>query len=296
MTVAHVAQSAAFVPARAGYRFRIESRPARAEPVGTVVFVHGFAEELNKSRRMVALAARRLAADGWRVVQRDLQGCGDSAGDFADATREAWIEDVQEEVLGADHDRPVWLWCLRAGALLAAPVLGARPDLCLLLWQPVLSGDQHLRQYLRLQAGARIVGSSKADAASPLERLRDGAEVEVGGYRIHPSLAAGMRSARFDVPLTFRGRVAWMELSSQVEDGLPPSSAGVVEGLRARGVDARAVVLAGPPFWQTQELAVCPELVDRTAAAIVDGVGSEHGTTRESRSAHQASLAKEHAG
>ena len=296
MTVAQIAQSAAFVQARAGHRFRIESRPADTEPVGTIVFVHGFAEELNKSRRMVALGARRLAADGWRVVQRDLHGCGDSAGDFADATWDAWAEDVQEEVLRADRDRPAWLWCLRAGALLAAPAVAVRPDLRVLLWQPVLSGDQHLRQHLRLQAGARIVGSSKADAgASPLERLRAGEQVEIGGYRIHPSLAAGMRAARFDVPPAFRGRMAWLEVSSQVEDGLAPSSAGVVEGLRVRGVDVQTAVIAGPPFWQTQELTVSPELVDRTAA-IVDGPGGDGETSCASAHAQSAPLAKEHAG
>jgi len=269
MTVAHIAQSAAFVQARSGHRFRMESRPAHGEPVGTVVFVHGFAEELNKCRRMVALAARRFAQEGWCVVQRDLLGCGDSSGDFADATWQAWVDDVQEEVLRADPDRPACLWCLRGGALLAAPGLAVRPDLHLLLWQPVVSGDQHLRQYLRLHAGARIVGSSKTEGtASPLERLNAGAEVEVGGYRIGPSLARGMRAATFDVPPTFRGRTVWMEVTSQPEDGLGPSSARLIDDLRRRHVDVESAVVVGAPFWQTQEIGVCEDLIDRTAAML----------------------------
>jgi alpha/beta superfamily hydrolase len=41
-----------------------------------------FAEELNKSRRMGALAARALQRAGHDVLLIDLYGTGDSAGDF----------------------------------------------------------------------------------------------------------------------------------------------------------------------------------------------------------------------
>src|SRR5687768_8838655 len=68
-----------------GRRFcllHMPSRPARA----LVVYVHPFAEEMNKSRRMAALQARALAASGHAVLQIDLLGCGDSSGDFGDAS------------------------------------------------------------------------------------------------------------------------------------------------------------------------------------------------------------------
>ena len=60
-----------------------------------MVYVHPFAEEMNKSRRMAALQARALADAGWAVLQIDLAGCGDSSGDFGDADWATWVADVR---------------------------------------------------------------------------------------------------------------------------------------------------------------------------------------------------------
>ena len=68
---------------RAGQRLCIHHPPRRGEPArGAVLHLHAFAEEMNKSRRMVALQARALAEAGFAVLQIDLHGCGDSGGDF----------------------------------------------------------------------------------------------------------------------------------------------------------------------------------------------------------------------
>ena len=55
---------------------------------------HPFAEEMNKSRRMVALQASALADAGYAVLQLDLDGCGDDSSGFADASWEGWCSDV----------------------------------------------------------------------------------------------------------------------------------------------------------------------------------------------------------
>ena len=260
-----VTQSGAFVSSGTGTRFRLVSEPSDHELRGTVVFVHAFTEEMNKSRRMAARMSRLLAGDGWRVVQRDLCGCGDSSGEFADATWADWARDVDEELSLAVAGRPVWLWCQRAGALLAPAALQSRAELNLLLWQPVISGAQHLQQFLRLHAGARIVGSAKADGGpSPIQRLRAGAEVEVGGYALNPALAMGMEQATFDVPAAFAGRVVWLEVSANEAPELSPQAARVVQRLAERGIVVDTQVLSGPSFWQTQEIEDCEALLERT--------------------------------
>ncbi|MCK7493610.1 MAG: alpha/beta hydrolase [Comamonadaceae bacterium] len=77
---------------------------------------------MNKSRRMAALQSRALAAAGFAVLRVDLLGCGDSAGDFGDATWPRWVDDVVAAArwLRRQHpdaaDAPLWLWGLRAGA------------------------------------------------------------------------------------------------------------------------------------------------------------------------------------
>lgn len=264
-----VVQSADFVPGDSGPRFRLVSEPADGALRGTVVFVHAFAEEMNKSRRMAARMARLLAGDGWRVVQRDLFGCGDSAGDFGDATWAHWQHDLDDELARLDDGLPAWLWCQRAGTLLAPSALARRASLNLLLWQPVVSGAQHLQQFLRLHAGARIVGSAAdGSAPSPRQTLRDGASVEVGGYRLHPELAAGMEQASFDLPASWPGRVVWLEVSGDDVPALSPQGVRTVDALRARGIRVAAEAVGGPPFWQTQEIEECDALLDRSLAVV----------------------------
>jgi len=48
---------------------------------GSVLYVHPFAEEMNKSRRKAGLQARVLARVGYDALQIDLRGCGGSSGD-----------------------------------------------------------------------------------------------------------------------------------------------------------------------------------------------------------------------
>jgi exosortase A-associated hydrolase 2 len=267
-----VAQSAAFVAGATGPRFRLVSEPAGGQARGTVVLAHAFAEEMNKSRRMCALLARGLAGDGWRVVQRDLAGCGDSAGEFRDASWAGWIEDLEAELSALDGAAatPTWLWCLRGGALLAPPLLTQRPQLNLLLWQPAVSGAQHLQQFLRLHAGARIVGSAKGsgEQPTPAQQLRAGRTVEVGGYELSPALAGGLEQAGFDLPAGFAGRVVWFELSADENPQPSPAAARTAERLRERGVNVALEALHGPLFWQTQEIEECEALLQRSRACI----------------------------
>lgn len=280
---APVVQSGAFVRGNPGSRFRLVSEPAAVTSArGTVIFVSGFAEEMNKARRMAARMARLLAGDGWRVVQRDLSGCGDSSGDFGSASWDDWRDDVAAELAEADSDRPVWLWCLRAGALLAPAALAARPDANLLLWQPVLSGAQHLRQFLRLHAGARVVGSDRAaGTAMPAQALGAGSAVEVGGYALSPALATALEAATFDVPAAFAGRIVWFETSVDDPPALTPAAAAAIGPLRERGVKVAASALAGPPFWQTAEIEECDLLLARTLASLqVDAAAVTPGDPR----------------
>ena len=269
MTLARpVVQRAAFVRGASGSRFRLVSEPADGNVVGTVIAAHAFAEEMNKSRRMCARMARLLAENGWRVVQKDLLGCGDSSGDFADASWPAWLTDLEDEFALTEPTATVWLWGLRVGALLASAALPRQPQANLLLWQPVSSGAQHLQQFLRLHAGARIVGSGKAAGdMSPAQRLRAGQAVEVWGYELGSALSAGMELANFDLPTDFAGRVVWLEVSDTA--ALSPAATRMIERLQARRLVVEAEAIVGPAFWQTQEIEESEPLLQRSLAALM---------------------------
>lgn len=265
-----VARSASFVAAARGQRFRLVIEPAAGGLVrGTVVLAHAFAEEMNKTRRMCARMAALLASDGWRVVQLDLAGCGDSSGEFREATWETWVADLDAELAGADAQLPLWLWCVRAGALLAPALLAGRPGLNLLLWQPATVGSQHLQQFLRLHAGARIVGSAKsAGELTPAQQLRAGKAVEVGGYELSPALAAGMEQASFDVPAGHRGQVLWFDVVADDPPQPSPASLRMADRLRGRGLSLQLEAVHGLPFWQTQEIEENEMLLARTRSPM----------------------------
>ena len=74
-----------------GRRFAVYHAPAVDQMRGQIVYLHPFAEEMNKSRRMAALQSRALASAGFAVRQLDLLGSGDSEGDFGDASWDLWV-------------------------------------------------------------------------------------------------------------------------------------------------------------------------------------------------------------
>jgi exosortase A-associated hydrolase 2 len=171
-----------FLPASSGERFCIHY-PGMGVPRGGVVYVHPFAEEMNKSRRMAALQARSLAAAGYAVLQIDLYGCGDSHGDFLDANWETWCNDVALAAswLSQRTSGGLTLWGLRLGALLAldaARLCDPQPN-AFVLWQPALTGDALLTQFLRLRLASDMLSGS--GAATGAQEMR--AQLAAGCHR-----------------------------------------------------------------------------------------------------------------
>ncbi len=263
-----------FLPFTQGRRFCLLHSPPSAVPRrGAMLYIHPFAEEMNKSRRMAALQARSLAGNGWSVLQLDLFGCGDSDGDFGDADWITWVGDVGEAAawLEAQVGARPSLWGLRAGCLLvaqAARTMSAAPDM--LLWQPVLSGRNYLRQFLRVKLAGQMIADdyrARATLEQLQARLRAGETLEIGGYALSPALAAGLDAAEL-APPTASGRVAWLEVSAGEPPTLPPAAGKHIDTWRAQEINVDAIAVSGLPFWQTQEIAECPALFDATAHVL----------------------------
>lgn len=261
-----------FLDGEGGGRFCLY-HPPRQACRGAVLYAHPFAEEMNKSRRMVALQARALADAGLAVLQIDLLGCGDSAGDFADAGWQQWKRD-----LGSAHqwliDKlgvPVHLWGLRLGALLALDYAAApaAPPASLLLWQPVQNGKQFLTQFLRLQVANAMMGEGKDGATSTAglrEVLASGTTIEVAGYALSPALAAALDQVDLATMPPPAVPVQWLEVLPSAERGMPPVAARQIAAWREAGVPLHTATVVGPAFWTTQEISLCPALLEATSA------------------------------
>jgi len=128
-----------------GERFCLYHAPDGAQKYrGAFLYVHPFAEEMNKSRRMAVLQAKALADAGFGVLQIDLFGCGDSNGDFADARWDIWKDDLAaaSQWLQERSGQIPGLWGLRLGALLALDfaIASKNEHGSIILWQPIVNG------------------------------------------------------------------------------------------------------------------------------------------------------------
>ena len=257
---------AAFTEGGAGPVFQVLHEPASAPCRGVVLYVHPFAEEMNKSRRMAALQARALTTRGYAVLMPDLYGCGDSGGDFAEARWETWVADLRHarDRLLAQYGGPLVLWGLRAGCLLLDELHSDSPEAvaAAVLWQPVANGELHLTQFLRLRMAAGMMGGAKETTGQLRARLEGGEVLEVAGYGLAPELAARLAAARLNPPPD--GPVCWLEVSQAANAELSPASTRVADAWRQDGVPLHTAVVRGEPFWTTQEIREAPELIDET--------------------------------
>ena len=249
---------------------------------GLVLYIHPFAEEMNKARRMAALQARALAQGGYSVLQIDLSGCGDSSGDFGDATWKSWVSDVvqgchwlrsQSNIQSAGSDNvPLWLWGLRAGCLLAVEASGQLVEACnFLFWQPPSSGKLLLQQFLRLKlAGDMLGGQSKGVMESMRQQLAAGSPVEIAGYMLSSGLAMGLEQAALVPPASMgqARRLEWFELSTREDAGLSPVAAKTIAQWQQAGFRIGNHIAHGPAFWQTTEIEDAPALIAATTAAL----------------------------
>lgn len=267
-----------FIEGAVGPLFAIYHGPAQ-ETVGAVaiadhavLYIPAFAEEMNRTRRMVALQARAFASQGIGTLLLDLSGTGDSAGDFHDARWDVWLEDIAHAAdwLRKRGAETICLWGLRLGALLACAAAQRRPGWFdrLLLWQPVTSGALHLTQFLRVRIAAGIAEGRPSEKTETLRaKFAAGQSVEVAGYNIAPELAqalSGLRLESFVPPATMR--VDWLEAVAKAEEGLASPSNRVLERWRAAGVGVSAYALAAEPFWAFQETTIAPEFLVSTMA------------------------------
>ena len=246
-------------------------QPARA----AVVYVHPLGEEMNKARRMAALQSRALAGAGYAVLQFDLLGCGDSSGDFADANWNAWVDDVVRAArwLQQRHadPAPLWLWGLRAGALLAAEAAAQIDSACnFLFWQPASSGKPLLQQFLRLKVAAEMLdGKAKGVMAGLHQDLTAGRAVEIAGYALAPTLAVGLERSVLKPPARV-ARVEWIELSTRVGATLLPASEATLARWSGADRQVRSRIVSGPAFWQTTEMEQAPALITATLDALAE--------------------------
>jgi len=213
-----------------------------------VVLCNAFGDERKSSCLAMTRVARALAEGGWPAVRFDYRGCGESPGEFVDATLSSRLQDVRAAVELIQNRAGVQSVCLlglRLGGTIAARV-AADLHSCstLALIEPVRDGCAYFDGLLRRRLVRRMLttGHGAVEGGDTAEL------VDLDGYAMRPDTLEQMRSLAIRPGgVTFSGRVLLVQVSHSGK--LTRDTTAVREAFEAAGasVEVRALVL--PPFW-----------------------------------------------
>lgn len=263
-----------------GPLFCLYYRPPAGAGKRALVHIPAFAEEMNKSRRMIASQSRALAARGYPVLVFDLFGTGDSSGDFGAATWSIWRQNITTAVawLFGQGIETVDLWGLRLGVLLALDWLSDNAVSVgnLIAWQPVVNGEAFIMQFLRLKVMAAMMSNRTPTlkTADLKNQLLDGRSIEVAGYLLTPDLINPILQWRLErMFLPNLAKATIFDIAPEPTP-TPTGPAGrFADKLRQRNIETALMPVVGDAFWSTQEIGTAPNLIDSTLAAVEDGPG-----------------------
>ena len=264
-----------FLPAANGQRFCVYHPATGKTSAKAFLYIHPFAEEMNKSRRMANLQSRALVAHGYAVLRIDLFGCGDSSSDLGRVTPQHWLDDIELawDWLNKRSHQSIVLWGLRLGATLALDFAQKKnrwPEE-FLLWQPVLNGETFMSQFLRLRVASEMLDGANGGGVRALrESMRNGESIEVAGYRLNPEMTGYIDSLRVSKMLPKSSRVNWIEIVAGAEQGVSPAAAQTINVWRDAQVAVECSTVNGPAFWATQEITDCAALIEQTSQIFAE--------------------------
>ncbi len=194
--------------------------------------------EHTRSHRALKVVAESLSRAGYHVLRFDYRGLGDSSGDSADGGRAPWCEDVLqalEELEALSGVKDVRIVGLRLGAALAATAIGSRrrrsshPSVShLVLWDPVLSGDEFLG------VATRMMSEFLSDPGRFSAAARGEVPGVPGDALLGYSYPDTLRRSLGEIDLA--GLDPWPLLSTSIVLGAPsPTCLDLAERLRTAG-------------------------------------------------------------
>jgi exosortase A-associated hydrolase 2 len=262
-----------YLDGRLGRLFVLLRRPQGRAGGPCVLMVPPFAEEMNKTRAMLARVAEGLALRGIASVLPDLYGTGDSAGEFRDGDWETWREDLERVTAWARGQGLTvnGLLAVRLGCILAADFVRGLPAGLerTVFWQPVQSGQRFLTQFLRMRVAASLMEDRRETVAALREEIRATGTLEVAGYELPARLVEQVDAKTLAAAVSpALGDLHWMEIAGSTADPLPGSTIEATRALSGSVRSLRTGVFAGEPFWSTTEIVLLPALVNETIGVL----------------------------
>ena len=178
----------------------------------------------------------------------------------------------------------VCLWGVRLGALMAMDLVSQRPEIVkeLLLWQPVYSGKQSITQFLRLRMALGMMQGQQESVGD----LRNLAVLRVKSWKSQDILFAlscieeidQLEARQMNIPDTCT--VSLFEVASSTEKPMTVPTRNQLQAWTSVGIRTNSAVVAGDPFWSTQEIGISTDLIDASSEAL-SSAGSFEGNLPE---------------
>jgi exosortase A-associated hydrolase 2 len=233
--------------------FGITHFPEKPSTNGVLICHPLFEEKLHVHRVLVDFS-RFLSSSGFNVMRLDYYGDGDSQGEFEDATLETRLNDISSAL---DFFRKktsagkIALLGVRFGATLASLAAEKKePADALILWAPILKGNEYLLQLLRMNLTHQVVVYKKVlyTREDLIKGLKEGKKINVEGYEITRELYEQL--SKVDLlaeDKKFKGKVALFQFFRN-SDAIEPE----LEKLRtlySRNGPSELLKSSDQPFW-----------------------------------------------
>jgi len=137
-----------------------------------------------------------------------------------------------------------------------------------------VSGEQFLTQFLRLRVATEMIADGVAQTSTQNLRneLKAGAGLEIAGFDLASELAFSIDRLKLADLAPHNAPAHWFEVVSEASGSLSPASRRVADAWIASGVELNTRAIAGEPFWNTVEIAECPELLAETTRVVAEAL------------------------
>lgn len=219
-----------------------------------VLICHPLFEEKLHVHRVLVDFSRLLCSCGFKVMRFDYYGEGDSQGEFEEATVETRLNDISSALnffRGKTSVDKIALLGVRFGATLAS-LSAEKKGLsdALILWAPILKGNDYLLQLLRMNLIHQVVVYKKVlyTRENLIKGLKEGKRINVEGYEITRELYEQV--SKVDLladDKKFKGKALLFQFSQN-----SPEFELELEKLRilySKNNSSELLKCADPPFW-----------------------------------------------
>ena len=177
----------------------------RATGKRVAVLCHPWGSEYLYAHRTMRQLAAKLSAAGFHTLRFDFFGTGDSGGDMVDADLSGWATDVElaiEEIKDIVGATQVTLIGLRLGAAVSINVATKLPRQidALVLWDPVVSGEEYLR--LLGDAARQHAERQQLAAASASQSNEKHRSIEILGFPLTQRMKHDIQSIELRASLS----------------------------------------------------------------------------------------------